>query len=990
MTWQTLRKRVSALALAAVLTVTLTLPAAAVGDGVVPTYDEAYYATLDYYGNLVEGSMVKSYALNGRDSLTDYGVYDEVVNLTDDTAPVKGEGGSTSFRFAGGAPDHFYFEGKTKEPFANLPWTVTLRYTLNGVPAKAEELAGKQGVVEIFLDIVPNENAGDYARYNYTLAATALFNQDDILSLEAEGAQVQLVGNLRTVLFLCLPGEEQHFTIRVGSNDFSFGGLTILMVPATLAQLEEIAKLSQRKDDLEEDYRALSGSLDGLLDALSDIQSGLYASAKGLDQLEAARSTFSGGKGALYAGTDRLREDLSGMADLLEPVEQRVQALSRTVTDSKAVLNEMTDATLALQDQLADMEQALSGLERGTYDVKNVIDLAADMENSLLRLERALGGSHVSTGSVATNSKALVQKVKTVHGAYAAGDTTEFLEKILVAQGEGEAAAKAKAAGMSQLLAADAAGLPVPADQQANLAAAKQLNALHTAAKGGMHFQDFCGKLPGVTTDQAKQMNDLWLIYSSGDSTPKRPGAAVPPAEETPEGPDSKAPQIPADPAPKAPGGAGPETPDKEAANAGGEGTPEPAPGVPEDRQSPEDGGTGEASDGGAAKSKAPAAEKELIHKAEPEAPEEAGTEEVLTARLVTNDPGGEDGGAADSGDSSGSDSDSGPGTDSGSGGSDPDSGSGNAPDSGGGSEGDSGGGSDSGNGSDSGSGSGSGGGAGDGGSGDGSGQPPKNDTVGGAVVDLITDGLDSASARIDAIQGELMDTLRSIEQPTSAVVGRLADLCAELAILVDDLDDAEDLMAALRQSSGTLREILIQVDELRTVLNGYEPTLQEALANAGSLSSSAAATIRDAEALLADAEGLARDTGKDLDAGTRQSLKGLSAALRQTAKALAATGEVRDAKNTVADIIEDTWNEYTGDVNNILLMDATAEPVSLTDERNPAPTSIQVLIRTQEIKQEEEEEAGKTAAAKAETTFWGRIAQMFRDFWNAVTGIFR
>ena len=64
----------------------------------------------------------------------------------------------------------------------------------------------------------------------------------------------------------------------MGSNDFSFGGLTVLMMPATLAQLEEIAKLSQRKDDLEEDYRALSGSLDDLLDALADIQSGLYAS----------------------------------------------------------------------------------------------------------------------------------------------------------------------------------------------------------------------------------------------------------------------------------------------------------------------------------------------------------------------------------------------------------------------------------------------------------------------------------------------------------------------------------------------------------------------------------------------------------------------------------------------------------------------------------------------------------------------------------------
>ena len=133
--------------LAGALTSALALPAAAAadpnGDGVSPVCDEAYYATLDYYGNLTEGSVVKSYTLHGASTLIDYGTYDEVVNLTDSSVPVSGEGGSTSFQFTGSVPDHFYFEGKTKQPFQELPWTVTLRYTLNGVPVKAEELAGR-------------------------------------------------------------------------------------------------------------------------------------------------------------------------------------------------------------------------------------------------------------------------------------------------------------------------------------------------------------------------------------------------------------------------------------------------------------------------------------------------------------------------------------------------------------------------------------------------------------------------------------------------------------------------------------------------------------------------------------------------------------------------------------------------------------------------------------------------------------------------------
>ena len=471
--------------------------------------------------------MVKSYALNGAGSVTDYGVYDEVVNLTDGT-PADLETGSATFRFDR-VPSHFYFEGKTAAPFRELPWTVTLRYTLNGVPAKAEDLAGKTGVVEIFLNIVPNEGANDYARYNYTLEAMALFNEDDILSLEAPGAQVQLVGNLRAVLFLALPGEEQHFSIRVGSEDFSFGSLTVLMVPATLAQLEEIAKLSQRKDDLEEDYRNLSGSLDALLDALNDVQDGLYASASGLDQLDAARGTISAGKGKLYDEAGVLRGDLSNIAGLLEPVEQRTLALSQTITASKGVLGSMTDTVVSLRSQLDDLEKALAGLESGAGDVRQVIRGLADMKSSLRSLQRALGDSHVGGGSSGDRNtpklKDQVEKTKQVGSAYNESNDVEFMAKMLELQGQ----SPEQIAGIKSLVGLtqqQAEAMGVASEWQAAQGAKAQTDAMYQA-KGSLSFQQFCGALPGVDDKTAKQMSDLWTAYNSGAETvPTVPGAA--------------------------------------------------------------------------------------------------------------------------------------------------------------------------------------------------------------------------------------------------------------------------------------------------------------------------------------------------------------------------------------------------------------------------------------------------------------------------------
>ena len=741
-----------ALATALALAGACVVPAAAaepIGDGVAPTYDEAYYATLDYYGNLTEGSVVKSYVLNGADTVTDHGTYDQVVNLTDHTEPTV-QSGTTTFRFAGdSAPTHFYFEGKTAQPFETLPWTLSIHYTLNGVPTRAEDLPGKTGVVEILVDAIPNENASEYAKNNYTLEAMALFNQDDILSLEAPGAQVQLIGNLRAVLFLAFPGEEQHFAIRVGAEDFSFGGMTFLIVPATLSQLEEISKLSDRKDELEADYHKLSDSLDTLLDAFGGMEGSLYATADGLDQLSQARGTISAGKGTVYDGTDALREDLRGIAALLDPVAEQVEAASKTVTDAKAVLNTMTDTALDLRSQLEDMEDALENLE-DSDDVRQLIQDAANMKSSLNKLKSALES---------------IDRIPSVQSPLAGQDIDAIRENLPKVE----------------------------------------------AMEPGYHREN------GMNSFYEYACEVLWQQYAAEHSI----------TEETPD--------------------------------------------YGLYRQAFLDSVGSQTAKGLAA-----------IY--ESWAPDPEAFEFLLD----------------------------------------------------------------------------------------------HSDTI-----DDLLDQLNTTTSGVS-------DAMEKIAGPTAAVVGKLANLCDDMDELTDLLEDAGDLSAAIRHSSKRLRSILDSTDELRTILNDYEPTAQESLKTLEDLSVTAAATVRDSEQLAADAEALLKASGTQLDAGTKQTLSGLAAALRQAARSLSTTNDVKDAKANISSIIEDTWNEHTGGIDNLLNMDANAAAVSLTSPDNPAPQSIQVVIRTQEIKAEEEEMEEGVKAAADNSTFWGRIAQMFKDFWAAITGIFR
>ena len=793
-----------------------SVPALAVDDGVEPTYDEAYYALTDYYGNLTEGSVVKSYTVNGAASLTDYGDYDEIVNLTDDRVPTSAAGGNV-FSFDGDAPEHFYFEGKTAQPFEDLPWTLSVHYTLNGVAAKAEDLAGKTGVVEIQIDAVPNENASEYAKRNYTLEAMAIFNQDDILSLEAPGAQVQLIGNLRAVLFLGLPGEECHYTIRVGSNAFTFGGMTFLMVPATLSQLQEIATLSQRKDDLEENYEKLSQGLDALLDSLGGISSGLYSAANGLDQLNAARETLSQNSGTLSWQADAVLGDLDALngslstlpghldqgKKLLSDTEKDVKALNAALTEAREELESIQKEMKSLKADLARISAAssasasdLEALGRKADALREHLDKLSAI---LQAIELRLRGEGIDTDGMtlpqlqdALEQARMLDRVFRAVGSGEGLDFQEFAVAILMVQAaqKGEELTAEDAAAQAQALsdARDAVNALVP---QVMAQYEKDGVSLTEDEAAAIALQQLEAKKPGVTKtyETARELDRIYTsLAGDGFLSEKQFFAAVLYLQT------------------------------KDMAKA--------------------------------------LAQSEILWK-------------LLTGadNLVNN-------------------------------------------------------------------------------------------------------------------AQELCDLL-GYEKGLS---GDVAALLRGVSSAIDDLERITVQTKDLRES---LTDVLDSVDTIRDRAEKEVPKLQSALTDLKSVTVSLNTTLSDSTAFLGSFRSVLKSAGKQADSGAKETLDGLAAALRSTAGSLSKTGQVKDAKDNISGLIEDTWNEFTGENNNLLLMDATAEAESLTDSRNGAPQSVQVLIRTQEIKETEAERPDEEQPETESLTLWQRIGKLFQHIGSAITGIF-
>lgn len=352
-----------------------------------PSCDETMYITLDADGNIEESSVVKRYSGCTAGEIVDYGNYEKVSNLTNHAEPVKGEDGSVKFDLDG-SEDVFYFEGKTNITADQLPWTIKTSYLLNGVEKQPEELAGQTGMVEIQVDILPNKQVSAYYRNNMALTLTTVVDMDKNLSVRADGAQVQGVGNMKAVVYVALPGEECHYTIAIGSNDFEFGGLILMMVPLTLSQLDQVADLKDAKETLEDSADSLSESMDIILDTMDQMRAGIADTSSGLRGLDQARSIISSTKGAVYDQADDALGKLGDLSAALKPFQDHT-------TQAQSALKEIRNDVYEMVADINDLEPQLG-------DLKNTVRYLRD---DIAMIQEALNNPQTDMASAAFMQK---------------------------------------------------------------------------------------------------------------------------------------------------------------------------------------------------------------------------------------------------------------------------------------------------------------------------------------------------------------------------------------------------------------------------------------------------------------------------------------------------------------------------------------------------------------------------------------------------------
>ena len=360
--------------------------------------DETMYVNLDYYGTATQINVVKGCTTNGLTEYTDYGTYDKVVNMTDDTAPEIGDG-TVTWKLPE-KNSRFYYQCTMPKNSVDLPWTFDVSYKLNGVEADASKLAGASGLVEVNVKATPNEKAKAYYKNNMVLTVLVPVDMEKCYSVDAPGAQVQSVGSYQAAMFAALPGEDGDFTVRVGTDNYENIGVIMMMVPGTLDELNRIKDLKEAKDTWREDGNKMYDSMNALLKTMESMKSDVSGVKGGLANLDQARGTVSANRKQIEALSTQALADLQAVTDQTTVMVPYLQTARDAVTDINSNTQALSNTMEDMQDELDRLYDRLGGLSKSLRSAADELNKGLLSQQSQEAIEKDLAQKTAETQKI--------------------------------------------------------------------------------------------------------------------------------------------------------------------------------------------------------------------------------------------------------------------------------------------------------------------------------------------------------------------------------------------------------------------------------------------------------------------------------------------------------------------------------------------------------------------------------------------------------------
>lgn len=434
----------------------LVAPMTAYAGQATADVDETLYLNLDYYGNISDANVVKGINFNGTSSYTDFGDYLKITNMSDEQKPEIKNGSVTFEKNKNGK---FFFQGELKPDKIKAPWTFDITYKLNGVVTDADKIAGASGLVEMDIDCTPNKSVSKYMQDNMMLFVAIPVDIQKCYSVDAPESQTMTLGQYTGIVFTALPGQEGHFQVRLGTDQFESVGAIFAMTPGTVGALNKIKDIKDIKDDFRDDTNAMLDDFDNVLDDVTDVSAQLKITNQILEQLQSGKNKIHGNAQVIFDGNDVAIQDLRDLNGTLTPlnddlktaqwmvydVNQNLNTLDSDLMDSSAKLKSLSTKlkrlgssmsgtsidNLQIQDMSDEIKGVTSTLGKVNTDIKNLTDT-----DSKDWTEFKASASEVTTNAALTHVKNHTEGVSAAEAEAAEAEVKKVQRAAELAQSD--------------------------------------------------------------------------------------------------------------------------------------------------------------------------------------------------------------------------------------------------------------------------------------------------------------------------------------------------------------------------------------------------------------------------------------------------------------------------------------------------------------------------------------------------------------------------
>ena len=852
--------------------------------------DETMYVNLDYYGKTSKVNVVKSCNFNGNTEYTDYGTYENVVNMSSSVAPQIGDG-TVTWTMPADQTGRFYYQCTMGNDQVTLPWDFDVSYKLNGVPANADQLAGASGLIEINVKATPNDGAREYYRNNMLLMVAVPVDLSKCYSVDAEGAQTQNLGETTAVVFTALPGEEGDYTVRIGTDSFETIGVIMAMAPGTVEDLQHIKDLKEAKDTWQDAGDELYDSLEQMAKSVESMRDGVNQVQSGLQSAESARQTWSGSKDDILAGNDQTLAALTAMSGQMETMVPHLQ----TAKDSAEVvhngMNNIVDTLGQMQDPLRKLHTRLKHVENSMDSLSTELPEIQELMLQVIALDAQFQANEQVT---LTGMSSIQQALLDIGEDY-----YEEPERANASGGVGNSGAgNAGQSGNGNESGSQNSGSGSQAGGGQNGGSGSQ-------AGGGQNSgNDESGSQAGGSGESGSQVGGGQNGGNGSDESGSQAGGNQNSESAGTNGADGNGNTVD--------GGSGSGSGNENAGDANKD-------------SAGENGGTGSSTGSDTAANGGSSAGSDTA------ANEGSGA----TA----------DGAAAGSDTSSGSDTTA---SDTNSGG-DPSTSGGTLTSR--------------------------------------AGAKISADTGLIATITPHSAPLVTAGADYPLSPTEVFQSLNAKKQLLERLSKQSGDLVSTMSEMTENTGDAAKYS---RELIDNLDFLIEDITALNDSLDVYYPDLQDALTDAQELVNRTTEALNSGISTMTILQNTLKNSSDDFDAAARESLRGSMALLDKSLDILDSTTAMRRAGRTMKDTLDNELDKFDTD-NRFLFMDPEAEKVSFTSDQNKAPKTLQIILRTDEISLDSEDNKPTDVETEKEHVsplrrMWNVLVKM----WQAIVSIFK